>query len=662
MSTKVLGTLASLLMAAYAASFWIDVDVWGTRVILDDSFKYALTKMRTDGLFLGKDVFFSLGPLAQYLGPLIEKGQAPNIAYVFVGLFFVGSLFFASRTIIASFVPLSILGVFFLAFFLIQFPGIFWHQVPDIGYYFLTFCLFLAASLISDVKRLKLFLLLLMMNGAITLLIKLSFGVHAVAIFAVMLVCHRRKIGSQFFVLVTAGFVALSCVTFRWLTGSWGIYLYLVDGFVHVARFSETMAFHFPADESGLGYWCGLILCADLVLAIGILCFSPVVPRESRAGLLVCTLYSVFVIYKVGFVRYDVNHAYPVYLLLLEAILLVCVILAAVARTWYPHRAAVVLIFAVAIGTVHAGLAPLNATLAESVRTNIRKWGSAPQHLVDGVRLFTHGFAGEREKKGILLSRHPNLFPALNSLSTSSASVSPRMTVLPWELMFAQVAERFSFSPIPFLQLYLESCHRDGRAATEAYLTGPRRPDVIVLGAQAIDGRNPVTELTNWLVPLHMKYRPLAKADGYTILGMRSSEKRNPALVCDKRPPGIFLKIKVKPLGLADGLLWTLGKILFKAPAYDVHLVFRDGNGTIRRLRWRGYRAQLEQGAYGAVMPPGELLEVLERRNRIRPQHVIAQVLEAQLLRRSGYYNLPIGPDQSPLSVEYCRTEDLRTQ
>ena len=68
MTSLLKSRLPALLLALYLFSFWALPQGWNEENLLDGSWRYALGRFRELGFSLGRDSWFTYGPLAHWFG------------------------------------------------------------------------------------------------------------------------------------------------------------------------------------------------------------------------------------------------------------------------------------------------------------------------------------------------------------------------------------------------------------------------------------------------------------------------------------------------------------------------------------------------------------------------------------------------------------------
>jgi hypothetical protein len=364
----------------------------------------------------------------------------------------------------------------------------------------------------------------------------------------------------------------------------------------------------------------------------------------------------VFFLFKAGFVRAD-RHAYFFYGPIMPIMFLIYAVLAAKLTKYQTITMSLCLLFSLAAYWHHLNV--FRSSLCGQIATDFRMWVDTPQRLRLGVNILRHGFTDEGRMRSELMSKFPNLFRTLTALCAAKGPRPLTITFMPWELMFAHCVPNCRFVPIPSLQIYAESILFHNKELVTEFLRSETAPDIIVLGDNAIDHRNSVSELTNWLPLLCAHYKVFDRQDGYTILRRAGETADNTRFVCDEKGPGQFLAIRLDPLNVKHPLLHKVASALFKAPELEVRVNFRNAYGESKRIVARGFRSQLVNGVYLSNNPVGKLITGLLGDKPIDAEYVISEVVSAQVVRKDGYRNLPVFPSDAPLEVQVCRCKSF---
>ena len=91
-----------LLLSLYVFSFWILPQDWNEDNTLDGSWRYALGMFRGDGFSLGKDSWFTYGPLAHWFGAPMGAEQYHPFPFYVLGFFVAGIIFFLNLNYVIS--------------------------------------------------------------------------------------------------------------------------------------------------------------------------------------------------------------------------------------------------------------------------------------------------------------------------------------------------------------------------------------------------------------------------------------------------------------------------------------------------------------------------------------------------------------------------------
>jgi hypothetical protein len=446
------------------------------------------------------------------------------------------------------------------------------------------------------------------------------------------------------------------------LSGSVKFYEFFLASLIHSSRFSETMMSHVPPATTDLRYIGGLIFCgAFWVASLGVAA-SDRVAKGYWWPIAISGALTSFLLFKVGFVRLDAVHTSLVYCTLLPVLALMGAILSGAVDSRVVTERLLVLGMVVALFLSFMELRFYGISLPVAVGNFASRWLEIPAAYSRGIRLLTGGFSGERRREAALNKEYPHLFNIIQRSRNSFPGKQPLIAFLPAELMFAHCTPGFKFSPIPSLQLYLELCTWRSRSLVQDYLKGDLRPDVIVLGEKVIDGRNSLSELSNWIGPLCRDYDYVAEADGYSVLERHKNSGHRRTIVPKEQGPGLFLQARTKPLTGARAWLFPLVTTLFKAPELKMQIHYRDASGTERSLTCRCYRSQLEQGCFVGNLSLSRLLKLLQGKDMPLPSELMTEVLDARAFREVARRNLDVFPEKVELETKFCTVEEAVTQ
>lgn len=500
-------TIVAALSVLYLAASWLDWVEWRGETGIDTSWFYALSKLRAEDLYLGKDIFFTYGPLAQWFGLLAREGQEPALlSFICFGAYFI-ALFLMLRDILAArrsdgFTAANVLVA--IGFFVSLVPLAKNHASLDRPSNFIVAIAFLWAfatlsggdgSIVPRAARHR--LLASAMLTAVLLTLKMTAAIPALAVFLVLCVVLRRRVPKWFPFAVAGGTLLLCHAIFFSLTDSWAFGRYLLRSLAQLSMYSETMI-----DDSGGSEWkyaLAFAACVGFVAANLWLARLRTHSRDVRIGWASSAAIYAFVAFKHGLVRADV-HTLTLYTTLLPVSVLVFAFVCFEERR---HKAlalaftgCMAALFSVAYG-VNLGL--LVPPPSEAWRGSAQSWLSFPSRL---ARVVTppFGYQGELEAVTTLRGSHPRLFEALDRLCREP---EPRtVTFYPWNVIYGAGLVGCRWQPMPSLQLYVEGPHSPNHLADAAVLSSPDAPDLVVIGPQTIDRRNGVSEFTNWLEPL----------------------------------------------------------------------------------------------------------------------------------------------------------------
>ncbi|MBI5571178.1 MAG: hypothetical protein HY914_14640 [Desulfomonile tiedjei] len=648
----IIGLLASL----YIVSGWMTPKTWDLDV-LDGSWEYALSIGSRQGEFVGKDFFFNYGPLDQRLAPLIEDGEKPSPFYYAIGTVYLALFLFALSQLIAIIPVFTWKHGLLVAGLCVSFAGLGFsadHGSLDCSFYFLTILLCMSACAQDDLNKRKLLFYALLVVATAGVLIKFSIGFHACMIALLVAWSFHSTTSFKEVVLSLCICVLAGYVLFFLLTGSWSFHDYLYGGFYYSSLYSENCGIHKPWGTSDWRYAFGLAGCLSFPLVAILAGRSDPFKRDCRVALIGTAVISAFFLFKAGFVRAD-QHTLMVYRTLLPVLILFCAIgMRSIGRSWLSV-AAVAAGFAIFIAGYQYELKLFGSSLPREVAEELRGWRDAPIRIVNGIVMLRDGYADQRSRLSAVLRAAPNLFLYLSKLDNTQKGTASRITFVPWELMFHSMTPNLRLSIPPALQIYAEATTWQAPELVDRYFRAETRPDLIVIGNGAIDGRNSVAEFTNWLGFLYRDYRPIASLDGYTVLRHSGSPNPDREFECDGTGPGLFLKARIGSSSVVHGLAHKLVAMLYKAPELEIVIDYEDALGNTRSLICRGLRSQLQQGTYLCDVPVGKLLEEMNNRSLVDGTRVITRVRSAKLVRSPGLRNLPVVPEEVPIDVEFCR-------
>lgn len=648
---------SALLLFLYIFSFWLSPQGWNEDNPLDGSWRYALGKFRELGLSLGKDSWFTYGPLAHWFGAPMGTEQYQPFLYYLAGLFVAGiigitftrilgatGLSFRSRLISTLIFPLCFIGM----------DGVQEvHLVIAVLLLLVSCCLQETADNVSIIS--------LVFLSACGVLYKISFGILSLFMLVVLLASlfAGRKIGGRETLLYLAGYVAILYVLFVGTSASFDLFTYIRLGLETSGKYSEIMIRNMP--YSPPNYIVALLYgTAGSVLAWQ--ASKKMAGRAATLCLIAAYLGSMLMLFKHGFVRADLSHMKLFY----GCVTPFLAILAMVSFSGYGTKAAAekvslcsafmvfLVIFAVMLKFLPGETGP---------KTVLKNWLTCGHRIVAGIK----GQSPEEfpSKRVFVKNSQPQLFSFLNDHARTFAGKGrkPRIAFYPWELLYFEGVEGYDLAPSPSLQIYSAGPHSRAHRLEAEFLSSSRRPDVVVIGPGAIDDRSPVSELTDLLPPLYSHYRVSAVVEGFTILEAKETIKSPDTVIrITEKPqeiPGEFLRISFDQPGVVNRLIWRLATTLFKSPELHVVVTMTHADNERREYVWRGYLSQLQSGIFYS---PDDIPEFFRssfgasvKMPASSPQYSsVIKNATAELRRSGGFWNLPVFPRAVPLKIQYC--------
>lgn len=652
------------LTAVYIFSFWILPQDWYIENELDGSWIYALGKLRSLNLSLGKDSWFSFGPVSHWFGPPMGLEHYQPWPYYVLGLFVVGLFFVCLKKIIEK----TAIGFPVKAIVLVSFSLslVFINNRLE-GYLVVGTLLTFTTGYFYERSRMW-WLYCLMILSIIGLLYKFSFGILSTLCFLIALVhaaiSHLLKLrralylGSAYLLFTMALFVISS--------GSFNLFQYFVLGLEVSSKYSEVMVFH---DSHPYSYGIAFLFAFG-GMVIGLLAASKL-PKYSYFAFFVSSLVSIFLQFKHGHVRADGHIMY--FYANLAPFFIILILLAFSDYLAIPNRMKLVILL---LSTF------LLVTIFCSMTTVLVKkypWLSTPQSWKKIGERFEAGLRGLGTEATIgkvdaLKSRHEPLFSFLNKhcRSLAKSGKSPNITFYPWELMFAEAIEACTLKPSPGFQLYTSGPHSKIQYLEADFLASKTKPEIIVIGSRVIDGRNSVSEYSSIFPNLFRNYKVLAAIEDYVVL--ESSDANNNTtsgtIVCSEKSQGIqgeFLHLKLEPIGGPYEVLWRIATFLFKAPELTVRVSAKNQQNNNIDFSFRGYLSQLKHGVYTSNDTITKFILKNFRRYENVKYSTINQIPTADSIssefivdatatvsRNEGIWNLPVIPRTLPLQVQFC--------
>jgi hypothetical protein len=382
------------------------------------------------------------------------------------------------------------------------------------------------------------------------------------------------------------------------------------------------------------------------------------------AALCLMTVYlgTMLFLFKHGFVRADLSHMRLFY----SCVTPILAILALVSFSKFETKAtsekvllcSVCLILSLIYGIM------IKILPGENNPANLAKnWLTCGNRIVAGVK----GQSPDefRAKRDFIKNNKPLLFSRLNEYARTfrAQGRKPRIAFYPWELMYFEGLVGYDLAPSPTLQLYSTGPHSQAHRLEAEFLSSEHRPDIVVIGPDAIDDRSPVSELTDLLPSVYSHYRVSAVVEGFTILAASETGIRQEAVIrCTETPqglPGEFLRISFNHSEAVNKLFWRLATTFFKAPQLDVVVTMQYGDNESREYVSRGYMSQLQDGVYYS---PGGIPEFLGTTfkssvtmpNQSPHNSTTIRSAVAEVRRSPGFWNLPVFPRVVPLKVKFC--------
>ena len=648
--------IPALLLALYVFSFWVLPQGWNEDNALDGSWRYALGKFRGLGLSLGRDSWFTYGPVAHWFGaPMGVERYQPLPYYVF-GLFVAAIMSLSCAKILAATALSFRARVVFVLLFPLCFIGM--EGVQEV--HLIIALLLLLTSLCLEESPATAGIWSLVLLSACGFLYKISFGMLSLFTLTVLLASlfARRKAGGIRILLYPAGYATVLYTLFAATSGSFDLVTYIHLGLETSDKYSEIMIRNMP--YSPPNYMVALVYCASGSVLVW-LAAKRMAGRAAGLCLVTVCLGGLLLLFKHGFVRADLAHMKLFY----GCVTPLLAVLALVSFRGFTAKAGVekvllcsaslllFVIYGIMLAILPGQTGPLNLP---------KNWLTCGHRIIAGIRgQNPEEFAA---KRAFIRNSHPALFAFLNQHGRTFAALGrkPRITFYPWELMNFEGVEGYELAPSPSLQLYSSGPHSQAHRLEAKFLSSERRPDIVVVGPAAIDDRSPVGELTDLLPTLCSRYRVAAVVEGFTILEAHEPGTTPERVVryseVPQGVPGEFLRLSLDQPTVVSPLLWRLAATLFKSPQLSVTVRLMYDNNERTEHVWRGYASQLRGGV---VFSPWELPDFLRgtvgtAARQAAPQSRNTPAIRnavAEVRRSSGFWNLPVFPDSVPLKVHY---------
>jgi len=647
----------ALLLSLYIFSFWILPQGWNEDNTLDGSWRYALGKFRGLGLSLGKDTWFTYGPLAHWFGAPMGTEQYQPFPYYVLGLFVAGIMGITfSRILLSTELSyrLRLVAVIIFPFCFIGMGG-----VQEIHLIIALFLLLISCCLQETPDNVSIIAMIIL--GACGLLYKISFGIMALFTLLVLLssLFARRKIGGINILLYLAGYVTILYVMFVVTSGSSDLITYILLGLETSNKYSEIMIRNMP--YSPPNYIIALVYgAAGSVLAWQ--ASRKMSGRGTPLFLMTAYLGATLILYKHGFVRADLSHMKLFY----SSVTPLLAILAMLSFSGFKTKPAserVLLYSASLILVVICGIMLVFLPGETGPAHLLKNWLTCGNRIVAGIK--GQGPEEFPAKRAVIKNSQPLLFSRLNEYGRifGAQGRKPRITFYPWEVLFFEGLEGYDLAPSPNLQLYVTGPHSRAHRREAEFLSSVQRPDIVVISPESIDGRSPVSELTDLLQPLYANYHVIDVVEGFTILEAGKTAKSPVSVIrytdTPQELPGEFLRISLDQPEAVSHRFRRLAATLFKSPQLDVVVTMTFDNNETMEYVWRGYLSQLQGGVFyspdslpeffGATFVSSAKISDSLQRNARTIKNAVAEVR-----RSGGFWNLPVFPRAVPLKVRYC--------
>jgi hypothetical protein len=646
----------ALLLFLYVFSFWILSQGWNEDNTIDGSWRYALGKFRGLGFSLGKDSWFTYGPLAHWFGAPMGTEQYQPFPYYVLGLFVAGIIGISFARILFTIGLSYRLRLISVIIFPICFIGM--DSVQEIHLIIALFLLLISCCLQETPDKVSIISMIIL--SACGLLYKISFGLLSAFTLAVLLVSLlvRRKIGGTKILLCLATYMTILYVLFVVTSGSFDLYTYILLGLETSSKYSQIMIRNMPYSPPNY-------IIALVYIASGSVLAWQASRKMAGRGAALCLL-SVFIgamlfLFKHGFVRADLGHMRLFY----SCVTPLLAILAVISFTGFKTKttSARVAFCSASLVLLVVYALVLKILPGDTNPANLPKnWLTCGNRLVAGVQ--GQGPEVYPAKRAFVRNSQSLLFSRLSEYAREFGAKGrkPRITFYPWELIYFEGLEGFDLAPSPSLQLYSTGPHSRAHRLEAEFLSSVHRPDIVVIGPGGIDDRSPVSELTDLLAPLYSHYRVSAIVEGFTILEASETGKSPDSVIryteTPQRVAGEFLRISLDNPVAVNKLLWQLATTLFKSPELSVVVTITHGNGENVGYVFRGYLSQLQDGV---LYSPETVPEFIGSHFRTSEQMTLSsprstspiRSVVAELRRGGGFWNLPVIPQVVPLKVKY---------
>lgn len=632
---------------------------WHASNILDGSWLYSLTRLQLDGGAFGKDVFFTYGPLSQYLGPMVMDGQLPSAPFYVMGIVLMICWGVAWYATLRNTLPLNYFNSLFTLY------AMYWvvqrgtlASISDVDAFALIFLIYMAFFTEHEPFSQKILYVSLITVTIIFTQIKFSLGVYAFCAFCLASVTMVTRFGVVSVVFGASTMIVVSYSVFYLSTSSVSLHNFIIQSFHIASMYSEMMAldtwggrfreFHYFLGVASLTvfvvghYWVGK--CNQL-------------PVVDRIVLLVTGLLCGLIMFRAAYVRADA-HVWKLH----ETMYFGFSIIAASIWSQTPAcsesgRKCPMIVYSVILTALlvlpsifYSEKVTCASSLVEMIKTN---GYNCSNNVATEISKQVPELAQELRRRSRRNDNNKNVIPNDEKVCRrNEADIgSPenknidrnRIAFIPWEMMFVSLIEGWKLAAIPSLQIYAENQLKSPEFQVRRFLSDANAPEVIVIGDGAIDGRNPVSEATNWLELLIQKYNVTGPYDGY-LMAVRKENSDTHIKFFEERNegPGLLLKLSVDPLDFWSRTAFELSKFFFKPPEIYVEIQFIDGANQIRTSVFRSSESQLEKGIYFSHLPLTRWLALAGEPKNLDASHIIMRVVKAEAVRGNGFRNLKV--------------------
>lgn len=535
---------------------------------LDSSWRAAITMATHSHMAFGSHVVFPYGPLGFLVAPALYFASTAILAFIFTlafsaGLF--GTLVWSLRRTIP--LPLAVAAAYIvggISRLSADSVGIN-VAVEDVVAVVLIACVFVISCRPDDRAPVWIWISL---GGVLSFLslIKIGLAVAIGASIVITVAClhsgRRRAVG-----WLTLGAVPVFCL--GWFgTG---------NGFQNMIAFAKSAV----AVTSGYGaamstgmpplwysYW--LAGFASVLICVFAVAHSRGLARQSRIGIGLVTLISLWFLFKEGFVRHDPTH---------DTVFFVAapLLLAAFLPPWRSKAWLV------------AGMLSLTFVTTSVV-------GSIPESLTQPVQA-TQNFVNEAialassPRRLAIIAKSRRLLRADYGLPNEMVAAMRGQTVdvSPWEQTVVWAFPDLHFDPLPVIQDYGAYTPSLDQLDTD-YLASPNAPRYILRQpTQAIDGKDPAFEPPATQLAIECRYREVAANPTWQLL-QRRNDRCGHVRRLGETTTGLDQRVTVPAapgddevvasFNLPDGLWSKLESLLYKPP--NVFFTANDGKETWR--------------------------------------------------------------------------------